>query len=270
MIINSRWNRIKPMFNRTIKLVFVVLALRLSFGMGLCQTPTQIPLAGKVEQWNGRPTIFINNKPTYPMIYALTDLPSGRLTYEEMPQHNIHQFCKAGVKMFYFCLFLDQMWSSDGKFDITIAQKQIRGVLEVCPEAAIIIRLHMHAPKWWLDQYPEEAMKYSSGPPLADVNGRFMRSQHDDPVRPRRYSMASQRWKKEATEKAVMFCKRLSSVPEGNAVIGMQVAAGVYGEWHNWGSEPDISSSMNKYFKNWVLKKYGNSNNLKKAWACHP
>ncbi|HEX8549117.1 MAG TPA: beta-galactosidase [Cytophagaceae bacterium] len=231
------------------------------------QSYSQVPLNGKIEQLKGRPTIFINNVPTYPMIYALTDLPGGRLTFEEMPQHNIERFCQAGIKMFYFCLFLDQMWSEDGNFDITIAQKQIRGVLEVCPDAAIVIRLHMHSPKWWLDKHPEEAVSYGSGPALADGKGRFMRSQHDDPIRPLRYSMASEIWRKDVTEKTTLFCKMLSSVKEGNAVVGMQIGAGVYGEWHNWGSEPDISVPMNNYFKKWIRSKYANINDLKKAWG---
>jgi hypothetical protein len=200
------------------------------------------------------------------MIYALTDLPSGRLTYEEMPQHNIEQFCKARVKIFYFNLFFDQMWKKDGSFDITIAQKQIRGVLDVCPDASVFIRLHMHTPAWWLDTNPDEAVKYGDGPAIGDIAGRFMRSQHNDPIKPHRYSLASALWKKEITEKTTLFCKKLSQAPEGNAVSGIQVAGGVYGEWHYWGGESDFSQPMTSHFRGWLKNKYKTNDGLKKAW----
>ena len=37
-------------------------------------------ITGKVAMHSGRATLFVNDKPVYPMIYSLTDTPGGRWT----------------------------------------------------------------------------------------------------------------------------------------------------------------------------------------------
>ncbi|MGZ8556893.1 MAG: hypothetical protein ACXWWC_01095, partial [Chitinophagaceae bacterium] len=59
----------------------------------------QQPIAAKVEMYKGKPSIFINNKPEYPMIYSLTDVPGGRWTWEELPAYNLRNFCANGIKL---------------------------------------------------------------------------------------------------------------------------------------------------------------------------
>ena len=34
------------------------------------------------------------------------------------------------------------------------------------------------------------------------------------------------------TAKVAEFCEQLAKTPEGQAVVGIQIAAGIYGEWH--------------------------------------
>ena len=41
------------------------------------------PSSGQVRLYQGKPTLFINDKPVYAMLYALTDVPGGRWTWEE-------------------------------------------------------------------------------------------------------------------------------------------------------------------------------------------
>ena len=82
---------------------FLLLCLLNIFLSGITAQPNKA--TGKVKPFNGRPTIFINDKPEYPMIYSLTDIPGGRLTWEEMPQHNIKRMAEAGVKIFCFSIF---------------------------------------------------------------------------------------------------------------------------------------------------------------------
>jgi hypothetical protein len=36
-----------------------------------------LSLSGEVKKYQGKPTIFVNGKPVYPIIYALTDAPGG-------------------------------------------------------------------------------------------------------------------------------------------------------------------------------------------------
>ena len=115
-----------------------------------------------VENYMGKPTIFINHRPEAPIFYALTDVPGGRWSWEEMPQHNIQQFCAHGIRLFQLDLFLHEMVGEDGSLDLTIAQKQVEGVKEVCPDGIVFFRLHLNPPLWWLDQNPEAVVAYDS------------------------------------------------------------------------------------------------------------
>lgn len=52
--------------------------------------------------------------------------------------------------------------------------------------------------------------------------------------------------------------RQLAKTPEGNALIGVHVANGVYGEWHYWGfmrNEPDVAKPMQEHFAAWRRKK---------------
>ncbi len=227
------------------------------------------PLSSRVSMYNGRPTIFINDQPHYPMVYALTDVPGGRWSWEEVPQHNIRNFCGHGIKLYQLDIAMDHIWSEDGRVDISFAQRQIAGVLGVCPEAAIIFRLHVTAPKWWLYKYPEEWVRYADTEYKDEEKIGLPRIIESDNYPVRRVSMASERWKSEASTKLREFLAALARTPEGNSLAGIQVANGVYGEWHNWGfywHEPDVGMPMTRFFRSWLKKHYGSDGGLRTAW----
>jgi len=228
--------------------------------------------SSEIRLLNGRPTLLINGREQYPIIYALTDLPGGRLTWEEMPQHNIRRMAEKGVRIFQFPLFFDQIWSDERTpLDLTVVQKLIRGVTDVCPEASIMIRLHVHPPQWWYKMHRGECASYADGEHVEyDEAARFKRYQHNDPASGViRYSFASQLWLDTMTGKVAEFCERLARTEEGKSVAAIQVAAGIYGEWHYWGfieNIPDVSSSMQAHFEDWLREKYGTEDRLRDAW----
>lgn len=227
------------------------------------------PLSASVEWIRERPLIVLNGEPHLPMVHALTDVPSGRWSWEELPQHNIRNFCRCGVRLFQLDLFLEHVWPDADTFDIGLARRQIAGVLEVCPEAAVIFRFHLRPPRWWLKQHPEEWVMYAdTGYAEEQEYGLLRIIEHDNnPVR--RVSMASKKWREAVTPQFERFLKELAATPEGNALAGVQVANGVYGEWHNWGffdNEPDVSEPMAGAFREWVREKYGTEAALQRAW----
>ena len=233
------------------------------------QSLDRTPQSTTVEMREGRPTVTINGEAHVPMIYALTDVPSGRWSWEELPQHNIENFCDRGVRLFQLDLFLAHVWPAEGGFDIGKARKQIAGVQEVCPGASVVFRFHVRAPKWWKHQHPEEWVAYADTGYVPEQKYGLLRIiEHDNrPVR--RVSMASEKWRTEATEKVRRFLRELADTPEGNALAGIQVANGVYGEWHNWGfyySEPDVSAPMEAAFQEWLREKYDTNAALQEAW----
>lgn len=233
------------------------------------RTPSPEPLSSRVELLNGRPTIMINGTPETPLIYALTDVPGGRWSWEELAQHNIRQFARQGIRLFQVDLFLDHVWQEGAAIDITPARRQIAGILEACPDAAVFFRFHVTAPKWWMKRHPEEWVRYADVEPQDESSEGFPRIIEEDNNPVRRVSMASALWRDEMTFRLREFLRALAATPEGNALAGVQVANGVYGEWHNWGffrNEPDVSVPMTVHFRTWLKTMYGSDEELRRAW----
>lgn len=259
---------------KTMKIIYAALFCVFVF-FSCTQTPTDKTntgnaLAGEVNQYKGKPTIHINGEPHAPIIYALTDVPGGRWSWEEIQQHNIKQFSEQGVKLFQLDIFLDHIWYEDGSFNLDIAKKQIKGITDVDPNAGVFFRFHVNPPKWWIAKHPEENVVYDGEEPSPDQNIGLSRILEADPRNPVRPSMASENWRKASGEKLAKFCKEFSQTEEGNNLIGIQVAYGVYGEWHQWGItryEGDFSPLMKVHFSDWLKSKYTTNENLQAAWG---
>ncbi|MEO5583080.1 MAG: hypothetical protein ABIR66_10325 [Saprospiraceae bacterium] len=231
----------------------------------------QHPKSAVIKPYNGRPTIFINNTPQTPAFYALTHAYGGRWSWEEVAGRNINNFCQIGFKLFQVDLYFEDIWfKNKSGLDIQKAQKQVKGVLDQCPDANVIVRIHVNAPFWWNEAHPEECTAFADGPVDTTLKaGAPYHNEEHDIRRALRTSLASTRWKKESGDKLIEFCHKLSKTPEGNSVIGMHVAGGIYGEWHYWGfidHDPDTGPAMISYFRNWLKSKYQNTQNLQKAW----
>ena len=224
----------------------------------------------EIKMCFGKPTIFIDDKPYSPFIYSLTDQPGGRWSTDDIPQLNIKQFYDIGVRIFQLDIALDHIWFEDGSFSLERAKKQIQGVTEVCPDASIIFRLHVNAPKWWIKQHPEENTKYDNADPKPDPIPANRQLIFNDAGLAERFSLASKKWLKESTDKVIQFCKEFSKTEESCDLIGIQVACGIYGEWHYWGFmnwEPDFSQPMRIHFIDWLKTKYKNDiKSLQSAW----
>jgi len=251
-----------------ISLAIIISCIFLSHNCA-AQSQTIKPISAKVEAHNGTPTIMLNGIAQNPMIYALTDVPGGRWSWEELPRHTLQTFCSQGFNLLQVDLFFDHVWKEDGSINLDTARMQLRGVLNVCPQAAIFIRFHVTPPKWWMRKHAEENTVYADVKPTPDITWGMQRLIEEDAGAPTRTSLASALWLKEAGEKLQQFLQRLQKLPEANAIAGIQVAGGVYGEWHYWGfinNEPDMAPPMQAYFKNWLKEKYVTDAALQTGW----
>lgn len=229
------------------------------------------PKSGEIKPYHGRPTIFVNGIPMLPNIYALTHAIGGRWSWEEVSQRNIRQFYNIGFRIFQVDLYFQDIWYQDRPdLDIEKVQKQIRGVLEVAPEAAVIIRVHTNAPFWWNEANRDECTAFADGPVDESLKAGLPHNNEDfDNDRSLRASLASLKWRNEAGMRLNELCRRLSATPEGGAVIGMHLSGGIYGEWHYWGfieHDPDTGHAMTQYFRQWLRKKYKFDKTLQEAW----
>jgi hypothetical protein len=212
----------------------------------------------------------VNDLPVQPVFYSLTDYPGGRWTWEEMPRRNLSLFAEQGVWLFQADLMLEHVWTAEKSLDIGAAQRQIRGILDVCPAAAVVIRLHVNSPPWWNLAHPEECVGYADGPADAPPCRGIERPLDRDLERALRQSLASSRWREEAGAIVGELCRRLTRVPEGDSLIGVHVANGVFGEWGYFGflaHEPDNGPAMSGCFREWLTRKYADDNGLRQAWG---
>ncbi len=232
----------------------------LAFLFFAAQWATAQPLSAELRPYQGKPTIFINGQPESPMFYALTDVPGGRWSWEEVPQHNLLNFCEAGIHLFQLDIFWEHIEPAPGQFSLDIAKHQVQGALAACPDAAVVFRFHLNPPAWWLAKNPDELVAYEPGTPAQPFEPLHLsRIVQDDAGLPVRASFASQKWREDGGAMLARFCKEFSKTKEGERLIGIHVAAGVYGEWHQWGfieHEADFSAAMERHLKNWVREKY--------------
>lgn len=222
------------------------------------QRPAGMEAAIKLE--HGRPTLYLNGAPTPPVIYALGHCPGYRWTWEERSSYSISEFARAGVRLFQADIHLQQMWPSPDHFDIELARKQIRGFLDACPDAAVMLRLHVNSPPWWNQAHPEECVQWAGKSFEKERPWGMTVSMDTDLMRVPRHSMASRRWLDECGAKTRELLQKLAATPEGAALFSIQVAAGVFGEWHYYGfteNEPDVGPAMTARFREWLKAKYG-------------
>lgn len=199
----------------------------------------------------GKPTLLHNGKPVQASFYALTDCQGGRWSYDEAPKQSIGFFARMGFKLYQLDLFLEDCWTGPTTFSIEPARKQLRGLMDVCPDGAVVLRWHLNAPEWWRKQHPEELTRYFNGDLETPERTTPVRYIQDDLRRLPRNSLASELWIQAAREKTAALLRGLAVLPEGRALAGLHVACGVYGEWHYWGfmrNEPDASAPMQKRF----------------------
>lgn len=224
-------------------------------------------LSAKIGFENNGAHFLINDEKVAPFIYALSDIPASR-SYTEQATHNIGNFGKAGVNIVQVDSCIYYGWEKDKPFNFDEIERELMGAVKANPNAAVIMRLHINPPVWWLRENMEEAVGYAEKEPLdTGVQERLITNDEKAVLR---VSLASEKWMKEAGEYVAQLCKHLSNSEAGDRLIGIMPACGVYGEWHQWGlfeDESDYGISMQKRFRRYVKEIYGTEEALSKAWG---
>ncbi|MBQ2939862.1 MAG: hypothetical protein IJE00_05785 [Clostridia bacterium] len=214
---------------------------------------------------DGAVRLYVDGERTAPLIYGLSDIPASR-SYTPQAQKNIAQFAAAGVDIVQVDTSLHLGWKRGGHFDIQPILREINGAVSASPQAKVIVRLHLNPPYWWVKEHPSECVVY--GTAEAIDGGDYVRLIADDLEPHLRVSMASEKWRKQAGRLLKKLCCELCRIPTGDAVIGIQPAYGVYGEWHHFAFHhaPDYSLPALAGFRRFLKEKYGTTAALRKAW----
>ncbi|MBO4216879.1 MAG: beta-galactosidase [Clostridia bacterium] len=223
----------------------------------------------EVKDYKGKPAIYVDGRPMSPFFYALTDQPGGNKTWETIPHKSISDFAKIGTKFFQCDVSMENVYFKAG-LDITFAIKQLRGILDACPDCCVMFRLHVNPPRWWIDEHPSELVAYADAETLKNrylgVHESFM---SDDLKNVSRISFASDVWRNEYTDVVRRFISLVREREESRALVAIQIANGIYGENHYWASMhhmPDVGAAMTAYFEKWLKNRYGTVENLRRAY----
>ncbi len=217
----------------------------------------------KTEHYLGRTIYNINGKRYAPILYS-PPFSISRSPYGEDGRINYTNFTKAGIDLIEMHIELRNAWNRDGSLNLPMVRNELintlDGILEINPDAYFQVRVDFHAPRWWLDQYPEELVQYARGP--IDF------STANDIVRAPNASLASARWQEDATAIVKQFLDYLQTTKSGKRIFSFMVGGGCGSEWTYFGykQEPDTGEAMTKHFRDWLSNKYQTDQSLQKAW----
>lgn len=222
-------------------------------------------MKAEIKNDNNLPALYINGKRTLPVIYALSDFP-GAESNTFQAHKNINHFHNAGIDLVEIDINLYLGWHKGLPFDSEPLLAAVQNALFANEDACIMIRLHMNPPYWWMRDYPEECIVYRTpdGDFFGEDNGEPTRLITNDAKMKMRVSFASEKWLSDAGESLKCFLEDLKASPLIENVFAIQVACGIFGEWHNWGI--DVSAPMKKKFRNYIEKKYVTVEKLKEAY----
>lgn len=225
----------------------------------------------EIKNVNNSPALVIDGKAYPPM--AMT----ARFDKKDY----IKRLGESGLKVFFLMTNTDwlrpgrdftdesgEMHHEPGGMEAFI--KNAETLLSQVPDAYIIVRIGLHPPVDWMEENPEELITYQDG----SHEPAILESEvHKDEI-PGMYSFASDKWKRDAGKALQEFCDRVDRLPFADRVIGYFLAAGGTSEWYPVNAlcdrekkkYADFSPDFLKSYGEFLKKRYGTEEKLKKAW----
>jgi len=217
----------------------------------------------RVQQYNGVPTLFIDDKPHRAMAYA------SYATFDK----NFYNFSNAGIDLFTISgtptdsthSFAREVWKENGEFDYRQFDERVMMVLRHNPDARIFPRLNLHIPLWWAQKYPDEVMKIQK----ADGKLEDYIDWDDSGGKPAP-SWASEQWRRDTLAALQKFIRHIESSPYADHIAGYHIASGSTDEWfwsdNNLPGWWDYSPANLKGFRRYLKVKYSTVEALRTAW----
>ena len=114
--------------------------------------------------------------------------------------------------------------------DFSILDREVRRILDACPDAMIFPRVNMSLPQWWDEENPEELSDFYVN------NG------------PRRTCFASDKWAEETKRMLKLTIAHISAADYVDHICGYQLAGGNTEEWFSFdGKGSDGKRSQEKF-----------------------
>lgn len=200
----------------------------------------------KIVYVNGMPKISLNGKLLAPEFNQ-----SG--VDNDYRTNAVVKMASLGVKINQLTLRPAEYEKASGEYTFSVFEDKVRRLLEVSPDARILLLVRMEFPKW-LAAHPSERIEYANGPVVEkgdDLTDRIARP-----------SPASMAYRAEVRRFLEMLGEYICSKPWGKRVVAVRPSWGVYTEWHMYGfyEGPDIGPAMTAVFHRWKNGLYANEN----------
>ncbi len=217
----------------------------------------------EIRNHNGRPAIFINGE-VYPPMMATVRTRNGRDI--EFDRDYFVNLGKSGIKIYF--LICDTVDLYPEAFDLF--DKEARALLDAIPDAYIIPRIGMHPTNEWIENNPDECIRYSDG----DSPSCHLFSESYETDIPRHYSLASREWREERSAALIKTLNMIKDLPYSDRIIGYFLAAGGTSEWYYMLPTIDqknkrtmgYSPAFKREFSKYLTEKYGTDENLRAHW----
>jgi hypothetical protein len=199
------------------------------------------PARAEVRTLHGVPQLLINNKEVFPLLIWTNEL----LKY-------LPEYTKAGFRLIHPWVSLSAYWTGPGRYDFSLFDSYLAGLLEAAPESFFLPRVLLYAPRWWKDAHSEEmsvlAIPPNPVPPRPrQITGEggveaFPWEDIDQP------SFASDVWLEDTSATYRAFIAHVEGSPLKSRLIGYHYCNGISHEWHYPHSRflPDISKPMER------------------------
>ncbi len=196
----------------------------------------------EVKSHQGKPTMFVNGVPRFPMAY--TSYYPEPFRYKQMGEHGVH-FYSVTLTLTDKWLGGDKpvkwntpgLWRGPGEVDLSVVEASLKKILDADPNALIFPRIYCDSPAWWDLLHPEETNGEGA------LGGQA-----------RRQSFSSLAWRRDAAAAVEKIVRAVTLSKYGTHVIGFMVTAGGTEEL---AKAYDPSACAQKRFREWLLEQYG-------------
>ena len=219
----------------------------------------------KIEKHNGAPTLIIDGK-TYP--------PMGYFMEWKDPENHLEHIrmrYDAGQRMFYIGWYLGD-WVEPGSSALLL--KNCQTVLDALPDDVYLgVVIELTPPRTWIESHPDDLIKFSDG---TSHPMRLLTSLEYNELVPGMYSICSENFRHDAGEELSHMLDKLDSAPFADKIVSVVIAGGGTREWYypnsnafinkQTGEVADYSEAFRKNFEEFLRKKYGTTEELRRVW----
>ena len=214
----------------------------------------------KIASRNGTSVITVDGK----------EIPVTQALYGESHPNQFRFTADAGIHL--WGVWVHNFGFTQKGDDFSKSDEIIYDYLRNDPNAYLIINtiVDTRYHPWWLHEHPEARARLDNG------SDNILGIPEKDLKTPRwgkvgyMPSYASPVWRKEFGDALRRFIRHVAKQPYAHRVVGIQVCNGHTSEWFNWGCQSqrgtDYSECNQLYFREWLKKRYGTVDALRKAW----